>query len=118
MKKALVKVTTHPDKVTLQTIKGKEMFSPVQIIRLEAQSNYTRIYFIDHFAVTTAKVLKQFEDLLMPAGFIRTHRRHLINKEHICKVRSNSCILMTDSSIAEISRRRKSEVLKALNGFG
>ena len=104
----------NPDKLRLQTKRGKEFFLPGQIIRLEAQSNYTKIYFADHYSLLTAKVLKEFEPLLTPLGFVRTHRSHLVNKQYIWRVCNNGTIIMNDSSVAEISKRRKAAVLKAL----
>ncbi|MBC7890283.1 MAG: LytTR family transcriptional regulator [Ferruginibacter sp.] len=103
-----------PGKLSLQTNNGKAFFLPGQIIRLQAQSNYTKIYFADHYSLLTAKVLKEFEPLLMPLGFVRTHRSHLVNKQYIRRVCSNGTIIMNDSSTVEISKRRKTAILKAL----
>jgi len=106
--------SNNSGKLSLHTNRGKEFFLPGQIIRLEAKSNYTKIYFTNHFSLVTAKVLKEFEPLLMPSGFVRTHRSHMVNKHYILQVRSDGIIVMNDCSIAEISKRRKTAVLKAL----
>lgn len=103
-----------PGKLNLQTNDGRASFLPGQIIRLEARSNYTKIFFTNHLSILTAKVLKHFEPLLIPSGFIRTHRSHLINKQYIQRVCSNGTIIMNDQSVADISKRRKATVLKAL----
>jgi two-component system, LytTR family, response regulator len=107
-------IIKHPGKLSLHTNKGKEFFLPGQIIRLEAKSNYTKIYFTNRLSIVTAKVLKEFEPLLMPMGFVRTHRSHLVNKQYIQQVCNNGSIIMKDSSTAEISKRRKTAVLKTL----
>ncbi|MEP7106385.1 MAG: LytTR family DNA-binding domain-containing protein [Ferruginibacter sp.] len=104
----------NPGKLSVRTSKGKEFFLPGQIVRLEAKSNYTRIYFTNRFSLVTARVLKDFELLLIPLGFVRTHRSHLLNKQYILQVLSNGTIIMIDNSTAEISKRRKAAVLRSL----
>ena len=62
----------------------------------------------------TAKVLKEFVQILEPFGFVRTHRTHLVNRQHILCITSGNNIIMKDSSVAEISRRMKTEVMRIL----
>ena len=101
-------------KLALSTSKGMYLFSPAEILRLEASSNYTYIYFTNKTKLLAAKVLKDFEELLEPFGFVRTHRTHLVNRQHILCVTANGNIIMKDASVAEISRRMKSGVMKVL----
>ncbi len=83
---------------------------PDQIIRLEAVSNYTCIYFNNHRPILMAKVLHEYQSLLEPFGFIRTHRSHLINRQHVTAVDENH-LVMADKSNAGISRRKRKEVM-------
>lgn len=64
--------------------------------------------------MVTAKVLKEFVLMLKPFGFVRTHRTHLVNRQHILCVTPDGNIIMKDASVAEISRRMKSGVMKVL----
>ena len=100
--------------ISVATSGGRYFFNPEEIIRLEASSNYTNIYFINKKKMLTAKVLKEFVQLLEPFGFVRTHRTHLVNRQHILCITPGGNIIMKDSSVAEISRRMKSEVMKVL----
>lgn len=94
---------------------GEQFFcSPEQIVRLEALSNYTCIHFVDHKPILMARVLRDYEHLLRPFGFIRTHRSHLINQLHVTKVDEAGRITMNDQSLAEISRRKRKAVFDAL----
>ena len=83
-------------------------------MRLEASSNYTKIYFSNRTRMISAKVLKEFVAMLEPFGFLRTHRTHLVNRQHILCVTPEGTIIMKDASVAEISRRMKSGVMKTL----
>ncbi len=100
--------------ISLATAAGRYFFNLEEIVRLEASSNYTRIFFTNKTKITSAKVLKEFVEMLMPFGFIRTHRTHLVNRQHIICVTPGGSIIMKDDSVAEISRRMKSGVMKVL----
>jgi len=100
--------------ISIATSGGKYFFSPGEIVRLEASSNYTNIYFSNKKKMVTAKVLKEFEVMLEPFGFVRTHRTHLVNRQHILCITTDGIIIMKDSSVAEISRRMKSGVMRTL----
>ncbi len=104
----------YSGRLTLQTNEGKLFFLPEQIVRLEARSNYTKIFFVNRPSMLLAKVLKDFELPLIPFGFLRTHRSHLINKKFIHAINNLGEIIMEDDSVAIISRRRKDSVVKSL----
>ena len=88
----------------------KLMIHPSRIIRLEARSNYTCIYFTDHAPVMMARVLKLYEVILKPYGFIRIHRTHLINPQFVEGLNLSGQVQMKDQSFA-ISRRKRREVI-------
>jgi len=102
------------NKLALATSSGTYFFSPEEIVRLEASSNYTNIYFNNKKKMVCAKVLKEFEQMLEPFGFVRTHRTHLVNRKHILCITTEGSIIMKDASVAEISRRMKSSVMRTL----
>lgn len=101
----------HATKVTFPFKGGSHTVRPDQIIRLEANSNYTYIHLLGRKPILMAKVLSAYEDLLLPFGFIRTHRSHLVNRHHIQYVAPDGCIVMDDDSKAEISRRKRRDVI-------
>jgi two-component system LytT family response regulator len=104
----------HPFRLIVSTSEGKYFFLPEDIVRLEASSNYTYIHLTNRAKVFTARVLKDFVSHLEPMGFIRTHRTHLVNREHIASVSPEGKVIMRDDSIAEISRRKRGAVSRAL----
>lgn len=101
-------------KLAIATYEGTYFFNPQEIIRLEASSNYTYIYFTNRKPILIARVLADYEVLLSSFGFVRTHRSHLVNKQYVMFIDSSGKILMKDESRAEISRRKKKVVMKEL----
>ncbi len=101
-------------RIMVATSSGTYFFNPEEIIRLEACSNYTYIYLTNHTKLFTAKVLKAFAAKLEPMGFIRTHRTHLVNQHYITHICNDGTIMMQDSSMAEVSRRKRVDLMRIL----
>lgn len=101
-------------KLTVAMVDNMLFLSPEDIIRLEAKSNYTKIFLHNKPSIITSKVLKEYEPLLKPFGFIRTHRSHLINKNYVIKVSNKNKIVMDDAFVAAIARNKRAGVLKEL----
>jgi len=108
-------------KITIPTAGDNLIVNMNEIIRCESDSNYTKI-FLDSQSkpVLIGKTLKYVsETFLASSEFIRVHRSHLININHLeyQKISSNSITLSNGDSIP-VSRSRKKqlkELLKQLN---
>ena len=114
--------TRHPanPKIGLPTGERIEFVQVNSIIRCQGESNYTHIYFTDRKPVLSAKSLIEFEELLGEYGFIRVHKAHLVNLNHVTSLSKNDggILTMSNGDSVMISRRRKdfvSESLKNMN---
>ena len=102
------------------TSQGKLYIELDTIIRVEASSNYSKIYFINGKTVVVAKVLRWFEQTLPTEKFVRIHRTHMVNKKFISDYISASMrplqggkICLKNGEILEVSKRKKSCFLKS-----
>lgn len=77
------------------------------IIRVEASSSYSRIYFSNERPLLVAKVLLWFEEHLPDDVFCRIHRTHLVNRMYVCQVFNRISLAMINGDIIQISRRKK-----------
>lgn len=111
-----IRSTQAEFKLAISSSEGIYFYNPSQIIRLEAESNYTRFFFTDKKPLVVAKTLGEYEEMLAPHGFLRTHRTHLVNRSYVQSFMPEGFLLMKDNSKVEISRRRKEEVLGTLRG--
>lgn len=68
--------------VKLMIDKKRTSFSIYDIIKIQASTNYSLVYFSDGKILISAKTLKKYETLLTPQ-FIRCNRNLLINKKYI-----------------------------------
>lgn len=112
-----ISVTDKKDfRLAVPTNDGTFFYYPEEIVRLEGESNYTRLYFKDKKPLLVSKTLKEYEDILTEHGFIRIHKSHLVNKKHVVNYNADGQLVMVDQSKVEISRRRKDDVMEALRG--
>ncbi|MEO6254488.1 MAG: LytTR family DNA-binding domain-containing protein [Ferruginibacter sp.] len=96
----------------LNTSLGSFLIDSSTIIRIEASSNYSRLYFIDGKIMVTAKLLKWFEEKLSPHLFIRLHRSHLVNNRFLVSHQHVGHELkLIDGNFIQVSRRRRKSVL-------
>lgn len=88
------------------------------IIRCEADGNYTIVIFKNGDKQVACKTLKEFETILSQNNFWRIHKSHLINLKYLKKYvkgDGGGNVVMTDNSEIEVSRRNKDAFLKQFN---
>lgn len=102
-------------KIAIPSLKGLEMIEVDNIIRCEADSNYSVIHLITHKIVVT-KTLKELEQLLAPYNFIRVHHSHLINLGHLKTYLKGEGgeVVLSNGEYIRVSRSRKSSLLAKL----
>lgn len=100
--------------LTLPTCKGLEFIDTSTLVRVEAMSNYSKLFFINGKTLVVAKVLHWFEQSLSAIQFIRPHRTHLINKNFIRQYinESGGKIRLHNGEYIDVSKRKKSHFLK------
>ena len=97
----------------LSTIKGLEVIDCDTIIRIEAVSNYSKLFFSNGKILVVAKVLGWFESQLLNHHFIRIHRTHLFNINCINRFSNNKVRLINEEYIS-VSKRKKKIFLEQL----
>jgi len=101
-------------RLALPTKEGIHFLMPNEIIRCEAVGNYTKFFTDKNRNYLISKTLGEYDTLLAPHNFIRTHKSHLVNKKFISFIDHDGFAVLKDSSRVEVSRRRKDEVMTAL----
>ena len=101
--------------VVLPTNKGFEILKTEDIVRCEGDGNYSYIFLINKTKILTSKTLKEIE-LMLDNNFFRTHRKHIVNLNHITKYISGrgGKIQTIDNAITEVSREKKEQLLEIL----
>ncbi len=96
--------------LVLGSKQGEHRFSLNDIIRCEADSNYTLIHLKANKKFLASKTLGEIEDMLSESRFLRVHKSHLVNPEFIDHITTSNELVLNEESRIPISRRRASEV--------
>lgn len=96
-------------KMSISALDGIYFINIRDIVRFEAEDNYTHIFLNSGERITASKTIKSYEDLLTPFNFYRVHKRHVINLNYMRKfVKGDGGYLIMDDDIQiEVSRRRR-----------
>jgi two-component system, LytTR family, response regulator len=90
------------------------------IIHCESDKNYTTFHFINAPKLIVSTNLKEYETLLTPFNFFRTHQSHLINMayfDHFIKTEGGNTIVMKNKQTIPLAIRKKEEFLALLDSL-
>lgn len=83
-----------------------------EVILLRASVNYTHFVLCSGAEILVAHSIKFFEDFLCKQGFIRVHRRYMVNPKYVTKLEESlDMITLSNGHTAQISRRRKGNLI-------
>lgn len=101
------------NKITLSVQGNMHIIAIDDIIRIEADSNYSIFYIKDKPRLMVSKTLKEFDAQLSAHSFCRIHQSHLINLKHVSGIQRSDgdFVIMVNGDRVELSRRKKAEFL-------
>jgi two-component system LytT family response regulator len=103
-------------KIVIKTSESLHIIKVSDIIRCEADRNYTKFHLIDKKNVFVSTTIKEYEELLDKQGFFRVHQSHLINLSYISSFdkKDGGTLVMKDGSLVPVAVRKKEALLKML----
>jgi two-component system LytT family response regulator len=106
----------NKSRIALPVQSGFEFINVTEILRCEAEGNYTKFYMKGGKTHLVSKTLKTYENLLETEGFCRIHAAHLINLKEIKTYHKGEggYVVMNDGTSVEVSRSRKDDFLAKL----
>jgi two-component system, LytTR family, response regulator len=93
----------------LKTSRGTEVIDLSMLVRIEAISNYSKLFFCNGRTLVVAKVLAYFEHKLIGYGFARPHRSHIVNIQYItsCTYCGAGLVTLDNNEQIAVSKRKK-----------
>jgi two-component system LytT family response regulator len=97
------------EKMSISAVDGIYFVNIKDIVRFEAEDNYTHIFLTGGDRITASKTIKAYEDMLQSMNFYRVHKRHVINLNFMRKFikGDGGYLVMDDGKKIEVSRRRR-----------
>ncbi len=104
------------NRIALATLDGYIIVHFDEIVRCEANGNYTCVYFYDESFLMLTKTLKHYASKLETHGFLRIHKTHLVNLKYVRSYvkGKNPYVVLKDGSNVEVSLRKKQVLVEQL----
>ena len=120
LKQSLNRNLSQDSRIAVPTWEGLEFIHLRNVVRIESNSNYSRIFFTTGPSILVTKQLKEFEEMLLPFRFCRVHNMHLINLNYVRKYLrgDGGRVIMENGDEIDVSRRKKDDFLKLINHQG
>lgn len=102
-------------KIAVPTAQGFELVPADEIIRCEADDNYTHLFLKNKTKIIASRTLKEMEEQFVAfPNFLRVHHSYIVNLNEVTKyVRGDGgYLVMTDGTTVNVSRSRKDALLK------
>ena len=106
-----LKLKPEKQQLILPTLQGFDVVRTEDIVRLQADGNFTQVYLIDGSKKMVCRFLKHFDELL-ESPFVRVHRSHIINSDFVRSYHKNGEIILKDGAEIEVSASYKDNFLR------
>lgn len=104
------------EKIGISGLDGVHFVRLREIVRLEAEDNYTHFILKTGNKITASKTIKAYEDTLLRLNFVRVHKKHIVNMNYMktyIKGEGGYLILENGETI-EVSRRKKAVLMDSV----
>lgn len=117
LEEIILNVIHKNKKISIPSQEGMLLIDISDIIRLEAESNYTHFYLKDKRKVTVSKTLKSFEEQLIKNNFCRVHSTHLVNLNEVERYvkGDGGFLVLKDTTNIPVSRANRNELMERIN---
>ena len=104
------------NQLAIPTLEGYHMVKMKDIFFVEAEGNYSNIYFKKGKPLLVTRSLKRLEEDLMGDMFVRIHRKTIVNLQHVSKYfkGEGGYVVLSNQRHLDVSRRRKEILLARL----
>ena len=105
------------NKISIPTRDAIEFIDPCEIIYIEGDGSYSKIFFNNRKELLVSKNLKEIQDMLDENAFFRSHNSQIVNLNHVAKfnIKEGGYIEMSNGTLINLSRRRKDEFMEAMS---
>lgn len=109
-------ITREVKKIVLKTSDSIHVINVNEIVRCEADRNYTSFILTSGKKILVSNTLKEYDEMLSGYNFFRAHQSHLVNINHISSYekKEGGYLIMKDKSAVPVSVRKKETLLSLL----
>lgn len=117
LKEVITNTLNNDKKIVLRDNASIYFVKVADIIRCESDRSYTTFVLNDGKNIVVSKGIKEYEEILEPMGFTRTHQSHLVNVSKIKRFdkADGGHLVMENDDIVPVSQRKREEVIDFLS---
>jgi two-component system LytT family response regulator len=106
-------------RLVLKTQESVHVVELDQIIRCEADRNYTSFFLLENKKILVSKTLKEYETLLSGHNFLRVQQSHLVNINYVDRYdkKNGGAVVMKDGSEVPLSPAKRELFFKRLENL-
>ncbi len=106
-------------RLVLKTQESVHVVELDQIIRCEADRNYTSFFLLDNKKILVSKTLKEYETLLSAHNFLRVQQSHLVKIDYVDRYdkKNGGAVVMKDGSEVPLSPAKRELFFKRLENI-
>jgi len=111
-----IQALNKTNKIILKTNEHIHLVNLDQIIRIEADGNYSTFFISDGRKVIVSTAIKEYEESLIDKGFYRVHKSHIVNINQLSYFdkTDRGDVVMSDGAVVPVSFRKKEMLLNLL----
>jgi two-component system, LytTR family, response regulator len=104
------------EKIGISAMDGVHFVRLDNIVRLEAEDNYTHFFLKNNEKLTASRTIKGYEDALANFNFVRVHKKHIVNMNYMRTYikGEGGYLVMENGETVEVSRRKKTNLIEAV----
>lgn len=96
-------------------IGGRQEVNPAEVVMLQAEINYTVLFFANGRKTIVATPLKTLEGRFLPYEFYRTHKSYMVNLKCVKYLHeATNIVQMADNHKVIVSRRKRTRLKEYL----
>lgn len=112
--------TINKDTIAIPIVSGYEMIRTKDIVHLEADESYTRIFLTNGEKCTSSMTIARYERVLDKDVFFRVHKSHIINtRDHLKEFNryEGNIVIMDNGAVIPVSRRKLTDFINTIKTF-
>ncbi len=104
------------EKIGISGLDGVHFVRLRDIVRLEAEDNYTHFMLKTGNKITASKTIKAYEDTLLRLNFVRVHKKHIVNMNYMKTYTKGEggYLILENGETIEVSRRKKATLMDSV----
>jgi two-component system, LytTR family, response regulator len=116
MMQQLAGIHNHDKKIVLKDLENTYFIRVSDICYCEAEGTYTKFFIHNAPSILVSKNLKEYESILEPLGFLRTHHSFLVNPDKIKMYdkTDGGALVLEGGYTVPVSQRKKDFVMQVL----